>query len=43
MHKLFLQSGMPLLLLALFHPEHSCSYYKAQLRGPSSKQTSLIS
>lgn len=34
---------MHLLLLALSHPEHSYSYYKAQLRGPSSKQASLIS
>lgn len=41
--KLFLQSGMSLLLFVLFHPEHSYSYCKAQLRGPSTKKPSLIS
>lgn len=41
--KWFLQSGMSLLLLALFHPEYSYSYCKAQLRGPSTKKPSLIS
>lgn len=38
LHQLLLQSGMPLLLLALFLPEYSCSYSKAQRRGPSSRQ-----
>lgn len=33
----------PLRPLALFHLEHSYSYCKAQLRGPSSKKSSLIS
>lgn len=32
---------MSLLLLALFHPEYSYSYCKAQLTGPSSKKPSV--
>lgn len=43
LHQLLLQSGMPLLLLALFLPEYSCSYSKAQRRRPSSRQISPVS
>lgn len=37
LHQLFLRSGTPLLLLALFLPEYSCSFSKAQCRGPFSR------
>ena len=43
LHQLFLLSGTPLLRLVLFLPEYSCSYSKAQRRGPSSRQISPIS
>lgn len=43
LHKVFLQSAMPLLSPALLHPEHSFSNCKTQLRDTSSKKLSLIS